>query len=81
MKLEQSIKVYEDDMKMDVLSFHQIRDWYKLSALRTALHLHDLINLLRKRLSSFGNTPSAKSGSNETPHLLVLGYAQVASLA
>ena len=45
MKLEQCFKVYEDDMKMDVLSFHQIRDWYN-ERTKDGITSARLINLL-----------------------------------
>ena len=65
MKLEQCFKVYEDDMEMDVLSFHQIRDWYN-ERTKDGITSARLINLLRKRPQFVWQHTERKIGSNET---------------
>lgn len=64
-KLEQCFKVYEDVMEMDVLSFHQIRDWYN-ERTKDGITSARLINLLRKRPQFVWQHTERKIGSNET---------------
>ena len=64
-KLEQCFKVYEDVMEMDVLSFHQIRDWYN-ERTKDGITSARLINLLRKRPQFTWQHTERKIGSNET---------------
>ena len=48
MKLEQCFKMYEENEQLDILSFHQIRDWYN-ERTKDGITSARLINLLRKR--------------------------------
>ena len=65
MKIEQCFKVYEEESKLDVLSFHQIRDWYN-DRTKDGITSARLINLLRKRPQFVWQHTERKIGSNET---------------
>jgi len=65
MKLEQCFKLYETDRNLDVLSFHQIRDWYN-ERTKDGITSARLINLLRKRPQFIWQHTERKVGSNET---------------
>ena len=63
--IEKCFKVYEEDRQVDVLSFHQIRDWYN-DRTKDGITSARLINLLRKRPQFTWQHTERKIGSNET---------------
>ena len=76
MKLEQCFKVYEEERSLDVLSFHQIRDWYN-ERTKDGITSARLINLLRKRPQFTWQHTERKIGSNETLSYWSLGNKEV----
>ena len=76
MKLEQCFKMYEENEKLDILSFHQIRDWYN-ERTKDGITSARLINLLRKRPQFQYQHTERKIGSNETLTYWTLGEKEV----
>ena len=76
MNLEKCFKVYEEENGVDVLSFHQIRDWYNART-KDGITSARLINLLRKRPQFTWQHTERKIGSNETLSYWSLGKKEV----